>query len=101
MMRSIMKKITFSTLVFIILGCGREFEPDLSGRQVYTTPPNRLHMITNEQESVIELPGDERIGYRYPQWTRFEDHILLVQMIKTDSCVNYQIVTSNADGDII
>ena len=49
---------------------------------------------------MIELPGNEKIGYRFAQWTKFPDRILLTQIVKTQHCFNYQIIAIDTTGTI-
>ena len=97
-----MKKILLPALVLILFGCDREFEPELTGWKAYTVPSQPLiHLTIDGRETTIKLPGDERIGYRFAQWTKFEDHLLLTQLIKTERCYDYQIISIDTTGAII
>ena len=97
-----MKKILPLTYFLILVGCGKEFEPELSGWKAYTVPARPLvHLDMDGRETTIKLPGDEGIGYRFAQWTKFQDQILLTQIIKTETCYDYQIISIDTAGVII
>lgn len=95
-----MKKILLSWLVFTLLGCGKEFEPDLTGWKAYTHPSRQIIFEFDGREKSIVLPGDEKISYRFAQWTR-QNHVLLTQITKTAKCVDYQIIAIDTTGSIV
>src|SRR5689334_20930003 len=96
-----MRKFLFPILLLLIIGCDKEFEPDLSGWKAYTTPSKRLHLNMNGRETTLDLPGDDRIGYRFAQWAKLQDQILLMQSIKTELCYDYQIISTDTTGAIV
>jgi hypothetical protein len=101
-----MKRILLPIVLILIalVACEKEFEPDVSGWKAYTTPARRLVQLNlelNGREKQIELPGDEKTGYRYPQWAHFEDHLLLTQITKTERCSDYQIISIDTTGTIL
>jgi hypothetical protein len=88
-------------LLLILNGCGK-FEPELKGWKAYTLPGKPLvHLEIDGRETTVGIEGNQRITYRYPQWTKFEDHILLAQVIKTERCYDFQIITIDTTGAII
>lgn len=85
----------------IFIACDREFEPELKGWKAYTLPGRPIvHLDINGRQKDIELPADDKIGYRFAQWTKLQDQILLTQILKTGSCDNYQIVSVDTTGNI-
>jgi hypothetical protein len=95
-----MKKI-LPILVLILLGCDKEFEPELTGWKAFTVPGRRIFFELDGREALIELPGNESIAYRFAQWTKLQDHILLAQMTKTKSCYDFQIISIDTTGTIL
>jgi hypothetical protein len=97
-----MKQILFSSLLLLmVIGCQREFEPELKGWQASTVPGRRLYLNIDGRQTTVVLPGDEGISYRYPQWTKFQDHLLLTQITKTKRCYDFQIISIDTTGAII
>ncbi|MFZ6014072.1 MAG: hypothetical protein ACOYXT_27270, partial [Bacteroidota bacterium] len=97
-----MKRIIRSSLLLLLLGCGeKEFKPDLGGWQTYTHPARRVHLEIEGRQKTLQLPGDERVTYRYAQWAKVKPEILLVQLAQTDSCVDYQLVAVDTTGVIV
>jgi hypothetical protein len=97
-----MKKFLLLVALFIVLGCGREFEPELKGFKAYTLPGRpQVHLEMDGREATIELPGEGKVGYRFAQWTKQQDHLLLSQIVKTESCYDYQIISIDTSGTII
>ncbi|HEY3386075.1 MAG TPA: hypothetical protein VGK46_06175, partial [Saprospiraceae bacterium] len=94
-----MRKILFPTLL-LLLGCGREFEPDLTGWKAYTYPGRKIYLEINQRKKTIELPGDEHVGYRYAQWTA-GSQLVVTQLTKTNTCFDYQIITIDTTGNIL
>lgn len=96
-----MKKNLPWLVLLILMGCGREFEPDIKGWQAYTLPGSRrVQLILNGKESTITLPGDQSVTYRFAQWTKTQDRILLAQIIKTTQCQDYRILAIDTAGII-
>jgi hypothetical protein len=96
-----MKKILFPAIVLIAIACGGKFEPELTGWRAYTIPGGRLHLDLNGKEKTIALAGDKETGYRYAQWTKFQDNLLLLQIIKTERCYDYQIIAIDTAGTFV
>jgi hypothetical protein len=95
------KRVLLATLALITLSCGQKFEPDLRGWQAYAVPARpRVHVEIDGRELDIELPG-EGVGYRFPQWTKLHDHMLLSQIVKTKACYDYQIIEIDTAGTIL
>jgi hypothetical protein len=97
-----MKGILFSIAIMIMAGCGRKFEPELKGWQAYTIPGRPLvHLEIDGREATVGTEQDPRITYRYPQWTKFNDQLLLTRIIKTERCFDFQIITIDTTGAVI
>jgi hypothetical protein len=96
-----MKRIFFSLLVITLLGCDKEFEPELTGWKAYTHPSRRIIFELDGREKNVVLPGDEKISYRFAQWTRFQNHILLTQITRTAQCDDYRIIAIDTTGTIV
>ncbi len=97
-----MKKILLPAILWILIGCGREFEPRLTGWKAYTVPARPMvHLDMDGRVTTITLPGDGSIGYRFAQWTKFQDHILLTQILETEHCHDYQIISIDTTGAIL
>lgn len=90
-------------VVFLIgLGCEREFEPEIKGWQAYTLPGRAMvHFDLDGRESTVTLPADEGTIYRFPQWTKNEDHLLIAQINQANGCRNFQLVSVDTRGSII
>lgn len=101
MFRDIISRIFVYVILLGLVGCDPEFDPDLSGWKAYTHPARRVHVDMDGREKVISLPGGEGTGYRYPQWTKSQDHILLTQLISTHSCYDYRIISIDTTGTIL
>ena len=85
-------------LFIIIVACGKEFEPNLSGLRAYQVPARpQIQLLIGEQEKTIKLPG-EVSAYRFAQWTKSSNEILLTQIIKTERCSDYQIISIDTTG---
>src|SRR6185436_19300491 len=95
-----MKKNLLLTILLLSMGCDKEFEPNLTGWKAYTRPTKRLVLEFDGREKTVELPGDEKIGYRFAQWAKFQNHILLTQIVETESCYDYQILSIDTTGTI-
>jgi hypothetical protein len=96
-----MKHIIFSAMVMTSMGCGKKFEPDLRGWKAYTLPGRPMvHLDLDGREKTIKLPGGDGVVYRYPQWTKLHDNLLLVQIVKTRQCYDYQIISADTTGEI-
>jgi WD40 repeat protein len=96
-----MKKILIP-IILILLGCERKFEPELRGWQAYTLPGHApIQLVIEGQEKTVELPGDNKVRYRYAQWTKFQHQILLVQLLKTERCDDYQLIAIDTTGAIV
>jgi hypothetical protein len=96
-----MKKVLLPAMLLLFLGCDKEFEPELRGWKAYTHPSRRLFLDMDGREKDIVLPGDDRVGYRFAQWTKLQDLILVAQVLKTEHCDDYQIVSIDTAGVII
>lgn len=97
-----MVAIRFAALMLWFAGCGGDFEPDLSGWQAYTRPGRqRVYLWLDGREKTVDLPGDESINYRFVQWTKKEDQLLVVQAQKTSACYDYRLVTIDTTGAIL
>jgi hypothetical protein len=53
------------------------------------------------KESTIYLPDGEGVRYRFPQWTKSKDRILLVQITANEKCQDYKIVAVDTTGAIL
>lgn len=96
-----MRRFLFPALLLIALGCGTEFEPELNGWRAYTLPGQPLvHVEIDGRETMIELPDDENVGYRFAQWTKFHDNMLLARIVKTKICYEYQIISVDTTGAV-
>jgi hypothetical protein len=96
-----MRKLLFPILLLSLFGCEREFEPELKGKQAFVVPARPLiHLNMDGRETTIELPALEKVRYRFAQWTKFKDEILLTQITEIDSCNNYQIIAVDTTGAI-
>ncbi len=84
-----------------LLACSNDFEPNLKGWKATTKPYTRVLLEIDGKESIIYLPDGEGVRYRFPQWTKAKDRILLVQMTEVDSCVTYKIVAVDTTGAIL
>lgn len=92
--------ILLAFLVFV--SCTREFEPELKGLQAYTVAGRPIvHFDLDGRESTVTLPAVEGTVYRFPQWTRAQDHLLLAQIDPTEACRNFQIVSVDTTGSVI
>src|SRR5688572_724635 len=97
-----MKKILLFLVILIAMSCERKFEPDLKGWKAYTLPGKPLvHLDLDGRESTVGLSGDSGIVFRYPQWTKFKDHLLLTQIVRTSRCYDYQIIAIDTTGAIV
>src|SRR4051812_25215914 len=97
-----MKNILLLVMVLIVMSCERKFEPDLKGWKAYTLPGKPLvHLDLNGRETTVGLPGDTVSVFRYPQWTKFKDQLLLTQMVKTRHCYDFQIIAIDTTGTTV
>jgi hypothetical protein len=96
------RRIQFSILLLILVACGQKFEPDLSGWKANVVPARRfVELELNGREKRIELPGGPGTGYRYAQWTKGSEQILVAQTVTTDSCYNFKILAIDTTGAIV
>ena len=96
-----MKRILLPVIALILLACGREFEPELTGWRAYTLPGSvKVHLNIDGRETTITLPGRSNVRYRFPQWTKSRDRLLLVQMTKTGDCDDFQLIAIDTSGTI-
>lgn len=93
-----MKKVLPPIVVLILLGCDKEFEPELKGWKAYTHPSKRLIIEIDGRVKSIPLPAGDRVGYRFAQWTKLQNQILLTQIVETESCYDYQILSLDTTG---
>ncbi|MBL7852694.1 MAG: hypothetical protein JNN04_17450 [Cyclobacteriaceae bacterium] len=96
-----MKKLLFP-LLLLLLGCGKDFEPDLSGWQAYSRPGRQMISLSLDgRNKEVDLPGDKSINYRFVQWTKVPDQLLIVQAKKTSACYDYRLLTIDTTGAIL
>jgi hypothetical protein len=96
-----MKKILFPVLLLILLACSREFEPEIKGKQAFVVPARPMvHLNIDGRETTIKLPASEKVRYRFAQWTKSQDQILLTQIVATENCYDYQIISVDTTGTI-
>lgn len=96
-----MKKILLPAILLIVIGCDKQFEPELAGWRAYTLPGRpHIHLDINGKETTIKLPGDETIGYRFAQLTESKDRILLTQILSNGHCYDYKIIAVDTTGAI-
>lgn len=96
-----MKRIIGSVLsILILIACEKEFEPELKGWQAYTHPARRVYIEINGRKKTLQLPGDESITYRYAQWAKHRE-ILLVQLSSNKNCADYQLIAADTTGAIV
>jgi hypothetical protein len=100
---SIFNLKSFVLIAFVALsGCDKPFEPDLSGMKASTIPARpRVAVEMNGRKKTVTLPGDDKIGYRFVQWTKHQHQLLLVQTKKTEFCMDFQIVLADTTGTIV
>ncbi len=97
-----MKNVLLFLLFLLIVGCNKEFEPELTGWKAYTLPGRPIvHLEINGRERNITLPGDKNVGYRFAQFTKSENHIFLTQSLKKANCADYQIISADTTGTVI
>lgn len=98
-----MKNILPLTIIlFVVIACDKTFEPELTGWKASSRPGSRIvYLQMDKRKKTIELPGNDSTSYRFPQWTKFEDRILLTQIIKTKDCYDYQLISIDTTGDIV
>lgn len=88
-------------ILLALLACSSDFEPNLKGWKATSRPYTRLTLSIDGRETMVQLPKGEGVRYRFPQWTKAKDRILLVQMTEVDSCVAYKIVAVDTTGVIL
>lgn len=97
-----MKKLRLAALALLVLGCGKSFEPDLSGWQAYTRPGRqRLYLWFDGREKAVDLPGDASVNYRFVQWTKSLNELLVVQARKTESCYDFRLFAVDTTGAVL
>jgi hypothetical protein len=95
-------KVFWSIAFLLLVACDNKFEPDLSGWKVNSLPGStKIRMDMNGREKTVTLPGDTSVIYRYPQWTRSQHEILMVQIYDVDECLRFRIVGADTTGVII
>jgi hypothetical protein len=91
-----------AALLFILLGCGKAFEPDLSGWQAYTRGGRqKIYLSFDGRDKEVDLPGDASINYRFVQWTKSPNELLIVQTVKTASCYDFRLLAVDTTGAIL
>lgn len=96
-----MNRSLFVIACMAVVGCSREFEPDLRGWKARTAPGSTIVNITrNDRQLAVQLPGAGEAVYRYAQWTAAGDNIMLLQIRRSGSCQEYRIVTADTTGTI-
>lgn len=96
-----MSKFLFPFIVLLLLACGREFEPEIRGWRAYTLPGSfRVQLNIDGQETLITLPGGRNVRYRFPQWTKSRDRLLLTQITKNGDCDDFQLIAIDTSGTI-
>jgi hypothetical protein len=97
-----MKNILLSITLLMVMSCERKFEPDLRGWKAYAVPGKPLvHLDLDGRGITVGLLGDTNSVFRYPQWTKFNDQLLLTQIVKTQRCYDYQIIAIDTTGAIV
>lgn len=97
-----MKKILLSTILTLLIGCGSDFEPKLTGWIAYTdTFKPIIYLNIDGHLKKIELPGYDSISYHEAQWTKYQNHLLLTQSVKKNNCREYQIISMDTSGVVI
>ncbi len=95
-----MKKLFFASLI-LTAACSADFEPNLKGWKATSKPFTRVLLEIDGRESTVYLPDGEGVRYRFPQWTKAKDRILLVQMTTNEKCQDYKIVAVDTTGAIL
>jgi WD40 repeat protein len=96
------RDLSMAVLALLLVACGGSFEPDLSGWQANTQPGRqRMNLWLDGREKAVDLPGDKSINYRFIQWTKTEDQLLIVQTRKTNACYDYRLVLIDTTGSIL
>lgn len=97
-----MKKLWMAALLLTLMGCGKAFEPDLSGWQAYTRGGRlKIYLSLDGREKEVDLPGDASNNYRFVQWTKSPNELLIVQTKKTAACSDYRLLAVDTTGTIL
>jgi len=94
---------TLAIVLLITVSCSSDYEPKFSGVGAFTHPPRTLVLqVMGGEESRTTLPGGESIGYRFAQWTKAGEELLVVQTRSGgEDCSDYQILTIDTEGAIL
>jgi hypothetical protein len=97
-----MKNRPLFIFLLLLLGCSKDFEPDLSGWEAYTRGGRlRLYLSLDGRKKEVVLPGDASINYRFVQWTKSPEELLIVQTRKTEVCYDYRLLSIDTTGAIL
>ena len=94
-----MKKIFLLTIFCLLLGCGSDFEPKLTGWTANTDIFKPIIYLNIDGHSKkLELPG---YGYHDAQWTKNQNLLLLTQTLEINKCYEYQIISMDTSGAVV
>jgi hypothetical protein len=97
-----MKKIYLLTILTLLFGCGSDFEPKLTGWTANTDIFKPIIYLNIDGISKkLELPGYDSIGYYDPQWTKYQNLLLLTQSVEKNKCYEQQIISMDTSGVVI
>jgi hypothetical protein len=97
-----MKKILLPTILTLLFGCGSDFEPKLTGWTATTdTFKPTIYLNIDSRSKILELTGNDSVGYHGAQWIKNSNHLLLTQSTRTRDCYEYQIISMDTSGVVI
>lgn len=97
-----MKHIALGLVSLILLGCGQKFEPELKGWRAYAVPARAFVLFDIDgHSSRISLPSKDGVAYRFPQWTKSGDRILLMQSVRQEKCSDFRLISVDTSGNEI
>lgn len=86
----------------MVVGCGGNFEPDIKGWRAYAVPARSwVRIDVNGHKTTIRLPNIEEASYRFAQFTKSGDRILLMRSIRKENCSDFQIIAIDTTGEVI